>query len=375
MRALYVHVPFCAQVCHYCDFAVLKAPPRMFPEYVALLSMELRARAPHGLAGVRTAYLGGGTPSVLPSTLLEGLLEHLREQGLSQLDEFTMEFNPEQVDAERIAVARRYGVDRFSLGLQSLDDALLRTLGRRHDSACALDAWEALRSAGFRSGSVDLMFDLPGQTLSAFLEGVERVLDRRPAHVSFYGLGVEPTTLMGQKVAKGEWQQDDSLYAPMYTGAIALLQKQGLNRYEVSNCALPGHESVHNRAYWQRIPYLGVGPGAHSFLDGVRSAGPSHYARWKDWVLAGCPTEGLELDVPDASGQALEKLWLALRCAEGLDVAAYNHETGQQMSEAHWSSFVERGWLVLRDGRLCLEGDGWLWMDTIVTTLRERLER
>lgn len=347
----------------------------MFPEYVALLAQELQTRAPHGLAAIRTAYLGGGTPSVLPSDLLETLLTHLSEQGLRNLDEFTMEFNPEQVDASRIAVARRSGVDRFSLGLQSLDDALLRTLGRRHDSACALDAWDVLRESGFRSGSVDLMFDLPGQTLSGFLEGLESVIARQPHHVSFYGLGVEPTTLLGQKVARGEWVQDESLYAPMYTEAIHLLDKQGLKRYEVSNCALPGHESAHNRAYWQRIPYLGVGPGAHSFLDGVRSAGPSHYARWKDWVLAGCPAHGMELDVPDASAQALETLWLALRCAEGLDVAAYFQNTGHKLERAHWNDYGEKGWLELRQGRLCLVGEGWIWMDTIVTTLLQRLER
>lgn len=375
MRALYVHIPFCARVCHYCDFAVLQAPARLHREYVELLLQEIMQRAPMGLAAVRTAYLGGGTPSALAPELLAELLEGLRRLGLGALDEFSMEFNPEQVSSELAQVARSGGVDRYSLGLQSLDDSLLRMLGRTHDAAAGLAAWETLRGAGFRTGSVDLMFNLPGQRVDDFLHDVRTIAGRGPDHVSFYGLTVERRTLLGQRVARGDWTVDEDLYGDMYNGAIASLAEAGLERYEVSNCARLGHESLHNQVYWRREPYLGVGPGAHSFLDGVRLAGPRAYARWRDWVRAGCPESLMERDELDRSARITEALWLSLRCRAGLDLAAFAREFGIEVPVDILQKQERRHWLRLDGGRALLTGDGWLFMDSLVSDLQAAMER
>jgi len=373
MIALYIHVPFCARICHYCDFAVLKAPERIHAEYVDLVARELQLRAPEGLAGVRTAYLGGGTPSVLEPTLLERLLNDLAERGLANLAEFTMEFNPEQVGENIVTTACSGGIDRFSLGIQSLNNELLVRIGRGHSAEQALAAWELLSVAGFRTGSVDLMFNLPGQTTQGFLQDVDTIISRKPQHVSLYGLGVEQNTLFGQQVRRGEWSIDEDLYAEMYNGAIALLGQSGLERYEVSNCALLGHESLHNQAYWKRTDYLGVGPGAHSCLDGVRLAGPRSYSRWREWVRADCPLQGMEKDLPDRSGRMTEALWLALRCREGICLSVFQTEFGVTLPEKLLARYVERGWLNIHDGWARLRGDGWLFMDSIATDLLARL--
>jgi len=374
MLALYVHVPFCARVCHYCDFAVLRAPARLHREYVGLVLRETALRAPTGLEGVRTAYLGGGTPSALDPHLLTTLCSELHSLGLGDLTEFSMEFNPEHVRPEIIEAALKGGVDRYSLGLQSLDDSQLRRLGRTHSAQEGLTAWEQLRAAPFRTGSVDLMFNLPGQTLSDFLRDVGRVVERKPDHVSFYGLTVEKQTLLGQQVQRGEAVIEEELYGEMYNGAIALLSDAGLSRYEVSNCARPGHESQHNSVYWRREPYLGVGPGAHSYLNGVRLAGPKTYARWREWVLAGCPESGLERDELDRSARMTEALWLSLRCRSGLDRLQFASEFGLELPEDIVDRYVGRGWLGSANGVLTLQGDGWLYMDTLVTDLQARLE-
>lgn len=375
MLALYLHIPFCAQVCHYCDFAVLRAPHRMHHEFIQLLAKELALRAPQGLADVQTAYLGGGTPSVLAPHELRELLSLLHHQGLGALQEFSMEFNPDQVHSDLIEVALQGGVNRYSMGLQSLDDSMLSFLGRTHTADQGLKAWDLLAQSGFRTGSVDLMFNLPGQSLNRFLEDVKRVLERSPQHVSFYGLSVERNTLLGQKVSKGQWVVEEELYAPMYQGAIAILSATGLHRYEVSNCAIPGHESLHNQVYWQRKPYLGVGPGAHSFLQGVRLSGPRHYAQWREWVLAGCPHSGLECDPLDRNAQMMECIWLSLRCESGLDLQAFAHEFGGSLPPQAWEPYVQKGWLVYESGRLRLMGEGWLFMDSVVSSLQARAEQ
>lgn len=374
MLALYVHVPFCARVCHYCDFAVLRAPARLHREYVDLVLREIALRAPTGLQGVRTAYLGGGTPSALDSRLLTALCNELRGLGLGDLTEFSMEFNPEQVGPEIIAAALAGGVDRYSLGLQSLDDVQLQRLGRTHNAQEGLAAWDQLRSASFRTGSVDLMFNLPGQTLPDFLRDVGKVVERRPDHVSFYGLTVEKQTLLGQQVQRGEAVIEEDLYGEMYKGAIALLSKAGLERYEVSNCARPGHESRHNSVYWRRESYLGVGPGAHSYLSGVRLAGPKTYARWREWVLAECPDSGLERDELDRSARMTEALWLSLRCRSGLDRSQFASEFGLELPEDILERYIKLGWLSSAKGVLSLQGEGWLYMDSVVTDLQARLE-
>jgi len=338
MPSLYIHVPFCASICNYCDFCAMPAPERLHDEYVDLVLRELR-----GQTNFETIYLGGGSPSILSIKNLQKLLTGLRT------NEFSMEWNPEQVNSEKIKAALDLGINRFSLGIQSLDDDLLKMLGRRHSAKTALEAFEKLNSA-FATGSCDLMFCLPNQSTENFLSDVKTIAGLGAKHISFYGLTLEK--------AKKLPPQPEDLYPEMYLKAAEILSEAGLDRYEVSNFALPGHESKHNQVYWKMGSYLGVGPSAHSYLNGVRSYVEGKYVSWKKWVLAGCPQSGLTLDIPSAEGREIEEVWLSLRTREGLLL-------GEKFNMEKAKPFIKKGWLKLEEGRVRLSGEGWLWLDKI----------
>ena len=273
MLGIYIHVPFCAKICDYCDFRVMPANTRLFEEYTNLLEREIFAFAKahsNVLSQARTLYLGGGTPSILPSSCLERIFATLENCGVlvHELDEVSMEFNPESCTEESVQTALACGVRRFSLGLQTFSQELLDRIGRRHTVERGFEALNLLTSFPQAKVSADLMFDLPGQTVDSFLSDVDRLSDFPLGHLSFYGLNVGERTRLGVRVSRGEESVDDSLYEPMYLGGVKILEKKGFARYEVSNFAKPGDESTHNTNYWNRGEYIGFGPGAHSFFNG-----------------------------------------------------------------------------------------------------------
>jgi oxygen-independent coproporphyrinogen-3 oxidase len=207
------------------------------------------------------------------------------------------------------------------------------------------------------------MFALPGQSELEFLRGMEKVLERGPKHISFYGLTLEGNSVFAQQERQGRLRLDEALYANEYLQGARMLEGAGLRRYEVSNFALSGHESRHNLGYWKGAEYLGVGPGAHSFLGGLRLAGPGRYPLWRDWVRAGCPESSLEADRPDAEGQRLERLWLSLRTREGARMSDF------AFGEAVLEKFLHKHWIVVEDGFVRLAGKGWLFMDSVCLEL------
>jgi len=322
----------------------MPAPERLHDEYVDLLLRELELRRQ---SSFETIYLGGGSPSVLNVKNLQKLLTGL------QTNEFSMEWNPEQVNDEKIKLALDLGINRFSLGIQSLNDDLLKMLGRRHSAKQALDAFEKLNK-NFKTGSADLMFCLPNQSTEMFLRDVETLINKKAKHISFYGLTLKKNNKLPP--------QPEDLYPEMYLKAVEILSEAKLDRYEVSNFALPGHESKHNQVYWKGGSYLGVGPSAHSYLNGVRSYVEGKYAQWKKWVIAGCPQSGLTLDIPSAEGRDMETIWLSLRTREGLSL----REFGKKFDMEKAKPFIEKGWLKLEEGCVRLSGEGWLWLDRIV---------
>lgn len=313
-------------------------PERLHGEYADLVLQELNLRAKK----FGTVYLGGGSPSALSSENLRKLLASLQTN-----EEFTMEWNPDEVSDEKIKIALDFGVNRFSLGVQSLNNNLLKMLGRRHSAKTALNAFEKLNNA-FSTGSCDLMFCLPGQSTADFLSDVETLVNLNAKHISFYGL-----TLKKEKKLP---PQPEDLYPEMYLKAAEILEAAGLHRYEVSNFAMQGHESKHNLVYWKGGDYLGIGPSAHSYLSGVRSYVQGKYLPWKKWVLSGCPQDGLTLDIPSADGKKIESAWLALRTSEGL--SKFDLKKAQP--------FIEKGWLAMDGENIRLNGDGWLWLDKII---------
>lgn len=370
---MYVHVPFCGKVCDYCDFFAISAPNRLFEEYLDLISKELSVfaeRNPGVFGSVETLYIGGGTPSILPPELLSRLISSIEDVGvpLKKLREFTMEFNPESCTEERLAVALEMGLSRASVGIQSFDENLLSLIGRSHKAGTGEQALSLLTSFPGLQVNGDLMFNLPQQTLERFLGDLDKLSDYPLGHVSFYGLKVDPASRLGKRVSRGELFVDEDLYAPMYMQGVELLERKGILRYETSNFARPGCESIHNLNYWRRGEYLAFGPSAHGFFNQNRFFAPEHYARWREYVCSGMPSQMLSLDPIGPSEALAELVQLSLRMAEGLSLSELS-ALGYCIRPKAIEKWVDQKYLVERNGSLKLFGEGWLFMDRVVEDL------
>lgn len=318
---LYLHLPFCRHKCGYCDFNAYAGMDRLMPEYVEGLLRELaQARATRAFDPLRTLYLGGGTPSLLPAELMDRLLAGAAELfELEPAAEVTLEANPASTDPAKLAAWRGGGVNRLSLGVQGFDPKALAVLERRTDGQEAERAFGEARAAGFDDINLDLIYAVPGQTAAAWHETVERALELRPEHLSCYCLTFEEGTLLHRRRAEGKLREVvPDLAWDQLDAACELLAAAGYERYEVSNWALPGHRARHNQAYWDCRPVYGAGAGAHSYAtDGERA--------WRWWNVAR-PREYLDaLPEPVAGGEELdprlaraERVLLGLRTVDGV---------------------------------------------------------
>ena len=373
MLGLYIHVPFCAKICDYCDFHAFSAPEWLQLEYLELISREMTVfaeRHPGVFSRVETLYIGGGTPSVLSPERLAKLFGIVAGAGVNMgaLKEATMEFNPESCDAERISVVQESGITRASLGLQTLSDDLLSRVGRRHDVATGRQALDLLLSQRGLRVNADLMFNLPGQGIDDMLSDIDWLTDRPLGHVSFYGLKVDPTRRLGKRIAKGEESVDEDLYADMYLRGVEKLESRGFVRYETSNFARVGEESLHNLNYWRRGEYLAFGPSAHGYFGGVRFSAPEKYAPWREYVKGGCPDSALMLDRLSPEDEIAEIIQLSLRTKYGLPLDALK-ERGVAIAPQVIERWISRGYLEQAQGVIRLVGEGWLFMDTVVLDL------
>ena len=354
---------------------------KLFAEFTDLLCKQIvcfEKRYPGLLSTAKTLYLGGGTPSELPAEFLRRIFECLASVGLdtSKLSEISMEFNPESTNRESVQAAMGLGVNRISLGIQTFDATLLNTVGRAHSVEKGLEALDLLTSTPNLQVNADLMFDLPGQTVEGFLADVDRLSDFPLNHVSFYGLNVSPRSRLGHKVSAGTLSVNEDLYEPMYMGGVDILESKGLKRYEVSNFARPGFESVHNQNYWNRGEYIGFGPGAHSFLHGIRYFAPEIYPRWREYVKSGCPESMLSVDRLRREDEIMELLWLSLRQAKGVSIEDLQN-MGISLDKSVCERWISKGFLTTENipnllqiqPALRLNGRGWIFMDDIVTDL------
>jgi oxygen-independent coproporphyrinogen-3 oxidase len=273
--ALYIHIPFCETKCPYCDFNTYSHIEPLMPGYVAALIREIELWGDlleHPT--VRTVFFGGGTPSYLPSEDISQIMQAANRSFEIEPDgEVTLESNPGDFTLAKLSTYLESGINRLSIGVQTFDDDLLKLLGRRHSAQGALDAYRMAQDAGFDNISIDLMYGLPNQTLGGWNSTLKQALELRPPHISMYCLTLEEGTPMETWVRLGKMSDPDpDLAADMYETTQDAMREAGYRHYEISNWALEGMESRHNIIYWRTEPYVGVGPGAHSYLGDIRFA-------------------------------------------------------------------------------------------------------
>jgi putative oxygen-independent coproporphyrinogen III oxidase len=361
---LYVHVPFCLTRCGYCDFNTYAGIDHLRLPYVDALRQEVELAAPDwsGTPFV-SVFLGGGTPTTLPIEVMRGLLDCLRAAfAVTDDAEVTSEANPDTVDEAYLRGMWVAGVDRLSLGLQSFDPAVLRSLERLHSAESAVDAFRGARRAGFEDVNLDLIYGAEGETLASWRSTLERTVALEPDHVSAYALTIEPATALGRKVAAGlAPAPDGDVQADMYAAACEVLGAAGYEHYEVSNWARPGHHCVHNVGYWEGRPYLGLGAGAHSYREGVRWWNVRPPQQFIDEVAAGrLPIGGEEFLSDDE--RRLERLLLGLRTSEGVPEEWVG-------GAARADDFVAQGLAARRAGRIALTDRGMLLANDLVLQL------
>ena len=359
---LYIHVPFCARRCSYCDFSI--AVRRVVPDaaFVETIRAEWAQRVHQMPNKVHTLYFGGGTPSRLAPASIAALIELVGANArLDPSAEITIEANPDDITDESAHAWARAGVNRVSLGVQTHDPAVLEWMHRTHRANQVAPATESLRAAGITNISMDLIFAVPSHLGRDWSRDVDTTLALEPSHVSLYGLTIEPRTPLARWAGRGEVvPAGDDRYAAEYLALHDALRSAGYEHYEVSNAALPGMRSRHNSAYWGAADYVGLGPSAHSFVGGVRSWNVRDWEAYRAAVASGGPVE--EGSEALTSGQAgLERRYLGLRTTAGLPADALPLSAVRQWTEA--------GWAAVDGGRVVLTPEGWLRLDALVAGL------
>ncbi len=354
MAGIYVHIPFCASRCSYCDFFSTLRLKDVGADYVDAVVAEGGLRAAElRRAPVKTLYLGGGTPSQLPLPLLERLLDGLAGVfDLGGVEELTIEANPDDVTLDWCAALPRLGVNRVSMGVQSFEDRILRFIGRRHTARQAMDAVAHLRAAGIANISIDLIFGLPGQTLASWADSVSQALALQPQHISAYGLSYEPGTRLWQQRQCGQVVEvPEEVCLEMYRQLIERLSLAGYEHYEISNFALPGYCSRHNSAYWDETPYLGLGAAAHSYDGAVRRYNPCDLTDYINVIRSGrvaCQEEPMQW-----WERYDERVMLGLRTAQGVDA----HRLRLDFGDEAWRHFTSEASRHITAGNLNMTGD------------------
>ncbi len=371
--SLYIHAPFCARRCIYCDFAVhLDRDPRVtsWIETVAAELALLEADPAFRLSPrLETLYVGGGTPSLLGPGVMRGLADAIGEERLAAPDlEWTAEANPESLTAEVAGGWSAAGVNRLSLGVQSFDARALEWMGRLHGPEGGPRAVSIARDAGIQNISIDLIFALPNEVSRSWERDLEAALALEVSHISLYGLTVEAGTRLARIVAEGNAEPAEAeRYRREFLMAADTLAGAGYEHYEVSNFARPGLRSRHNSVYWSGAPYVGVGNGAHSYRFPVRRWNIRSWEEYREAVREGRSPEEERESLATEQAE-LEALWLGLRTDTGI---ATDRLEGS--APALLNTWVERGLASVLEGTLRLTAEGWLVMDRLTLDLEEAL--
>jgi oxygen-independent coproporphyrinogen-3 oxidase len=365
--ALYVHVPFCVAKCTYCDFYSLVPDGQDLPGTIDALLLEAERRAPER---PRTVFLGGGTPSYYSASELARLLDGLDRctRFRDSAREVTCECNPESLDLEKARVLRSLGVDRLSIGFQSLDARILALFGRVHDAAQSFAAFEAARAAGFERVSIDLIYGVPGQELRQWELELDRVVALRPDHISAYQLTYEQGTPLTARLSAGDFERlEEDQELAFFERTHGRLNSAGYEAYEVSNFCLSGQQCSHNVNYWSNSPYDGHGPSAVSKIGPTRFGNPRSIAPWRQAIDAGRFPAAWE-ETPEARTRLGETWWLGLRTRAGVEPASARRTAGfdgADPTEGLRRELVDQGFLERNGSRYRLTLRGWPVADAV----------
>ena len=346
----YVHIPFCTQICYYCDFSKVFIKNQPVDSYLEHLLQEFHS---YDIQKLRTLYIGGGTPTALSASQLEVLLEGLTKNlDLSVLEELTIEANPGDLDADKIAVLQNSAVNRVSLGVQTFDDKMLKKIGRSHTEKDIYENIDRLKLAGFDNISIDLIYALPGQTMDQVKDNVAKAIALDIPHMSLYSLILENHTVFMNRMRRGKLPLlKEELEAEMFEYIIAKLEKAGFEHYEISNFSKSGFESRHNLMYWDNAEYYGIGAGASGYVNGVRykNHGPIlHYLKAVEDGNARITEEHLS-----QKEQMEEEMFLGLRKKSGVSMARFEEKFERSFQELYGDVVRE----LIQQGLMQVEGD------------------
>ena len=362
VKSLYIHIPFCTQICHYCDFNKFFIQNQPVDGYIQSLVKEMGLYRLSQNEPLSTIFIGGGTPSALEPVQLEQLLFSIKDTIKPEPGyEFTVEANPGDLTKDKMRIMKEAGVNRLSLGVQSFNEELLKKIGRAHNVREVYETIDMAREAGFENISIDLIYSLPGQTLGDLEDTLDRALQLNLPHFSAYSLIIEPKTVFYIMLNKGKLSlPGEDAEATMYEYVMDRLTKAGYHQYEISNFAKAGYESRHNLVYWNNEEYYGLGAGAHGYLDGVRYHNHGPLKKYMNAIeenrkpiieqITVSPKEKME-----------EEMFLGLRKMEGVSPQAFQQKFSQNIQDVFGDTInkmVSEGLLEISEGRIKLTQSG-----------------
>ena len=373
MLGVYIHIPFCASKCSYCDFYSLAGHESKMDKYQSALLKHIEETAPQMEPYyIDTLYFGGGTPSFYGAKRICEIFNTLKRTArVLKTAEVTVEMNPDSVTANDLRMLKSEGVNRISLGVQSANDDILRLIGRRHTFKQAEQAVKMAKADGFDNISIDLIYGLPSQTKNDWADTLSKSIALRPQHFSCYGLKIEDGTPIC-KYRGSPFLPDDDEQADMYLYMTDILEHYGYPQYEISNFSLPSKESKHNLKYWRLDDYMGFGPGAHSCVDGLRYSYVRDLEKYIDGVFGNSDILD-EYEKTDKLDKAAEYIMLGMRTVRGISKDEYNsvYRSGFDRIEYLLGEYAKKGWATLRGERWCFTSSGFLLSNILIGTLLE----
>lgn len=365
VQSVYIHIPFCQQICHYCDFAKIIYNEKRGDRYIEALANEINTQINGKHKHVKTIFIGGGTPTALNLRQLRALMELINKKfAVSNCEEFTIEANPGDFNSEKIKLLKDYGVNRVSLGVQVFDDAMLQELGRLHRVKDVYRTIDLLHQQGIFNISIDLIYALPNQTIEDFRHTVNEAIQFQLPHYSTYALQIEPKTVFYQRYKKGKLHRvPQETEVVMYELLQKTMRDNGVLQYEISNFAKPGFESRHNLTYWNNEYYYGFGAGAHGYLPGKRTGNIRPLPAYvKQAMKDGNPV--LNTETIGLKERIEEQMFLGLRKLAGISRHIFQEKLGLEMDtlyQTEINQLIQKGWLADDGDRIRLTDQGLLF--------------